>query len=45
MIARRVAFDRAALEVERRGIPFAFMNRQLSLSSDERMEIDSQLFT
>lgn len=32
------ASDRASHEVERRGIPFAFMNRQRSLSSLERSE-------
>jgi uracil-DNA glycosylase len=32
------AADRASHEVERRGIPFAFMNRQRSLSSLERSE-------
>ena len=32
------AADRASQEVERRGIPFAFMNRQRSLSSLERIE-------
>ncbi len=30
--------DRASQEVERRGIPFTFMNRQRSLSSHERSE-------
>ncbi len=32
------AADRASQEVERRGIPFAFMNRQRSLSSSERSQ-------
>ena len=32
------ASDRASQEVERRGIPFAFMNRQRSLSSLERVQ-------
>lgn len=32
------ARDQAAIEVQRRNIPFAFMNRQRSLSSEKRIE-------